>query len=30
LTTVCPTKVAIDTLMESVRSCEIPRAEVAS
>jgi trk/ktr system potassium uptake protein len=29
LRTVCPTKTAIDTLMEAVRSCEIaPRAEV--
>ena len=30
LRTVCPTKVAIDTLTETVRSCEIPAAEVAS
>ncbi|MHB8470169.1 MAG: potassium channel family protein [Gaiellaceae bacterium] len=27
---VCPTKTAIDTLMESVRSCEVPSAAEAS
>jgi trk system potassium uptake protein TrkA len=26
--TVCPTSVAIDALMETVRSCEVPRLEV--
>jgi trk system potassium uptake protein TrkA len=26
--TVCPTSVAIDALMETVRSCEVPRVEV--
>jgi trk system potassium uptake protein len=30
LQTVCPTKVAIDTLTEAVRTCEAPRAEVAT
>jgi trk system potassium uptake protein len=30
LRTVCPTKTAIDTLMEAVRSCEVPRAKVAT
>jgi trk system potassium uptake protein len=30
LRTVCPTKVAIDTLMEAVRACEIPGAKVVS
>jgi trk/ktr system potassium uptake protein len=29
LRTVCPTKVAIDTLMDAVRSCEIPGARAA-
>jgi len=29
LRTVCPTKVAIDTLMEAVRACEIPGAPTA-
>jgi len=28
LRTVCPTKTAIDTLMEAVRACEIPGARV--
>ena len=28
LRTVCPTKTAIDTLMEAVRACEIPCAKV--
>ncbi len=28
LRTVCPTKTAIDTLMEAVRACEIPGAKV--
>jgi trk/ktr system potassium uptake protein len=28
LRTVCPTKTAIDALMEAVRSCEIPRVQV--
>jgi trk system potassium uptake protein TrkA len=27
--TVCPTKVAIDTLMEAVRACEIPTVQAA-
>jgi trk system potassium uptake protein len=27
--TVCPTKTAIDTLVQTVRSCEVPRAAVA-
>ena len=27
--TVCPTSVAIDALMETVRSCEVPRVEVS-
>jgi trk system potassium uptake protein TrkA len=26
--TVCPTKVAIDALMETVRTCDVPRLEV--
>lgn len=26
--TVCPTKVAIDALMETVRTCDVPRVEV--
>jgi trk system potassium uptake protein TrkA len=30
LRTVCPTKTAIDTLIEAVRACEIPGAKVAS
>jgi len=30
LRVVCPTKTAIDTLMEAVRSCAIPPAKVAS
>jgi len=30
LRVVCPTKTAIDTLMENVRSCAIPPAKVAS
>lgn len=30
LRVVCPTKTAIDTLMEAVRSCAIPPARVAS
>jgi len=30
LRTVCPTKTAIDTLMEAVRSCEIAPARVAN
>ena len=30
LRTVCPTKTAIDTLTEAVRSCEIPGARTAS
>jgi trk system potassium uptake protein TrkA len=30
LRTVCPTKTAIDTLMEAVRACEIPGARVAA
>ena len=29
LRTVCPTKTAIDTLMEAVRACEIPGAKVS-
>ena|SRR5712691_194084 len=28
LRTVCPTSIAIETLMDAVRACEIPRAEV--
>ena len=28
LRTVCPTKTAIDTLMEAVRACEIPGARL--
>ena len=28
LRTVCPTKTAIDTLMEAVRACEIPKVNV--
>ena len=28
--TVCPTKTAIDTLMEAVRACEIPRPQEAT
>src|SRR6184192_2311026 len=28
LRTVCPTKTAIDTLMEAVRACEVPAARV--
>ena len=30
LRTVCPTKTAIDTLMEAVRACEIPVARVSA
>jgi len=30
LRTVCPTSVAIDTLMDAVRACEIPGARAAS
>ena len=30
LRVVCPTKTAIDTLMEAVRSCAIPLPKVAS
>ena len=30
LRTVCPTKTAIDTLMEAVRACEIPVAKVSA
>jgi trk system potassium uptake protein TrkA len=30
LRTVCPTKTAIDTLMEAARACAIPTAKVAS
>jgi len=30
LRVVCPTKTAIDTLMEAVRSCSVPPAKVAS
>jgi trk system potassium uptake protein TrkA len=30
LRTVCPTKTAIDTLMEAVRACEIPGAPVSA
>jgi len=30
LRVVCPTKTAIDTLMEAVRSCAIPPAKIAS
>jgi trk system potassium uptake protein len=30
LRTVCPTKTAIDTLMEAARACAIPAAKVAS
>jgi hypothetical protein len=26
--TVCPTSVAIDALMQTVRSCDVPRLEV--
>jgi trk system potassium uptake protein TrkA len=28
--TVCPTKVAIDTLMDAVRACEVPTVQAAS
>jgi trk/ktr system potassium uptake protein len=30
LRTVCPTRVAIDTLMDAVRACEIPATKAAS